>query len=106
MESAFPWKTVREYCDWLLKDSDLTFEEFKKVGIIQGERRYRKYEKEGFATPSGKVELRSSIVEAMGYDLLPFYVGPPESPYSIPDVFRDYPLIMDHWCKNRSLLPL
>ena len=94
MEDYFPWKNVREYCDWVLKDTGITFEEFKKIGILKGEMRYRKYEKEGFATPSGKVELRSSAVEAMGYDPLPYYVEPPESPYSTPELFKDYPLIM------------
>lgn len=94
LEDIFPWKTIREYCDWVLKDSGITFEEFKKIGIIKGEMRYRKYEKEGFATPSGKVELRSSIVEKLGYDPLPFYVEPPESPYSTPEIFKDYPLII------------
>ncbi len=94
MKDAFPWKNVREYCDWILKDSGITFEEFKKIGILKGEMRYRKYEKEGFATPSGKVELRSSTVAALGYDSLPYYVEPPESPYSTPELFKDYPLIM------------
>jgi anaerobic selenocysteine-containing dehydrogenase len=94
MQEAFPWNTVREYCDWVLKDSGVTFEEFKKTGIIKGEMRYRKYEKEGFATPSGKVELSSSLVEAMGFDPLPYYVEPPESPYSTPETYKDYPLIM------------
>jgi anaerobic selenocysteine-containing dehydrogenase len=51
-------------------------------------------EQEGFATPSGKVELYCSKLEAMGFDPLPYYVESPESPYSSPDLFRDYPLIM------------
>ncbi len=94
MEDAFPWKNVTEYCDWILKDTGITFEEFKEIGILKGEMRYRKYETEGFATPSGKVELHSSILEAKGYDPLPYYVEPPESPYSTPEIFKDYPLIM------------
>ena len=94
MQEAFPWKTVNEYCDWLLKDTGFTFEEFKKTGILKGEMRYRKYEKDGFATPSGKVELRSSKLEAMGFDPLPYYVEPPESPYLTPELFKEYPLII------------
>ncbi|MFC2044567.1 molybdopterin-dependent oxidoreductase [Chloroflexota bacterium] len=102
MEEAFPWRNVREYCDWVLKDSGVTFEEFKRVGIIKGEMRYRKYEKEGFDTPSGKVELRSSIVEKMGYDPLPYYVEPPESPYSTPELFKKYPLIMSTGARTEA----
>jgi len=94
MKDAFPWRNVREYCDWVLKDSGITFEEFKQKGILKGEMRYRKYEKEGFTTPSGKVELRCSTLEAKGFDPLPYYVEPPESPYSTPELFKDYPLII------------
>ncbi|MFH1651759.1 MAG: molybdopterin-dependent oxidoreductase [Chloroflexota bacterium] len=94
LEDVFPWRTVREYCDWVLKPAGLTFEDFKKIGILKGKMRYRKYEQDGFATPSGKVELSSSQVAALGYDPLPDYVEPPESPYSTPEVFKDFPLIM------------
>ena len=33
----------------------------------------RKYETTGFATPSGKVELSSSILDGFGFDALPYY---------------------------------
>lgn len=94
MESCFPWKNVREFCDWVLKDTGITFDEVKQMGIIKGKMRYRKYEHEGFATPSGKFELRCSTLESMGYDPLPYFVEPPESPYSTPDLFKTYPLII------------
>ncbi|MCJ7595090.1 MAG: molybdopterin-dependent oxidoreductase, partial [Desulfobacterales bacterium] len=94
MEDSFPWKDVREFCDWVLKDSGITFDELKELGIIKGEMRYRKYEEKGFATPSGKFEFRSSTLESMGYDSLPDFVEPPESPYSTPELFKSYPLII------------
>ncbi len=94
MEEGFPWKSVREYCDWILKDSGFTFDELKDVGILKGQMRYRKYEEKGFATPSGKFELRCSTLESMGYDPLPSYVEPPESPYATPELFRSHPLII------------
>ena len=94
LEDGFPWRNVREYCDWVLKDSGVTFDEFKELGIIKGQMRYRKYEKEGFDTPSKKVELRCSTLESMSYDPLPYFVEPPESPYSTPELFRSYPLII------------
>ena len=34
---------------------------------------FKKYEKRGFATPSGKVELYSSILEDLGFDPLPYH---------------------------------
>ncbi len=94
MRDCFPWRNAEEYCDWVLKDSGITFDEFKELGIIQGEMRYRKYEEEGFATPSGKFEIHCSTLESMGYDPLPYFVEPPESPYSTPELFKSYPLII------------
>jgi anaerobic selenocysteine-containing dehydrogenase len=90
----FPWKDVRDFCDWTLEGSGITFEEFKKISVLTGEMWYKKYEQDGFDTPSGKVELKCSTLESMGYDPLPYYVEPPESPYSTPDLFKEYPLII------------
>ena len=39
-------------------------------------------------TPSGKIELYSSILEKLGYDPLPYYEEPPESPLRVPDVAK------------------
>src|SRR5258706_451544 len=39
--------------------------------------RFKKYETTGFATPSGKVELHSSILESLGFDPLPYYRAEP-----------------------------
>jgi anaerobic selenocysteine-containing dehydrogenase len=94
MDDCFPWRNTTEYCDWLLKDTGMTFEEFKKTGILKADMRYRKYEQSGFKTPSGKFEIYCSTLKDMGYDPLPYYVEPPESPVSTPDVFKQYPLII------------
>nr|QNO54884.1 formate dehydrogenase subunit alpha [Methanosarcinales archaeon ANME-1 ERB7] len=57
---------------------------------------YRKYEgfMEGFFTPSKKVEIYSERLEELGYDPLPVYREPAESPVSRPDIAREYPLIL------------
>lgn len=57
---------------------------------------YRKYEgfMEGFFTPSKKVELYSERLEELGYDPLPVYREPAESPVSRPDLATEYPLIL------------
>jgi anaerobic selenocysteine-containing dehydrogenase len=59
-----------------------------------GARRYKKYEEEGFATASGKVELYSRVFEKLGADPLPYYLEPPESPVSAPEVAEEFPLIL------------
>ena len=56
--------------------------------------RYKKYEERGFNTPSGKVEIYSSVLERLGYDPLPFYQESPETPVSAPELAKDYPLIL------------
>ncbi len=57
---------------------------------------YRKYESflGGFLTPSKKVELYSERLEELGYDPLPMYREPAESPVSRPDLAKKYPLIL------------
>ena len=58
----------------------------------------------GFATPSGKAELYSNVLEELGYDPLPFYEEPPESPIRTPEVAKDYPLILTTGGKIPSAL--
>jgi anaerobic selenocysteine-containing dehydrogenase len=89
-----PWNDVYECYDWLLKGMGSNFEDLKKKGFISVEHAYRKYEKSGFDTPSGKVELYSSVFEKYGYDPLPRYKEPPESPLTTPQLMKDYPLIL------------
>lgn len=54
----------------------------------------RKYEKEGFNTDSGKVEIYSGLLEHHGYDPVPTYAEPAESPLSTPDVASLFPLVL------------
>ncbi|GAH89610.1 unnamed protein product, partial [marine sediment metagenome] len=58
-----------------------------------------KYEKQGFKTPSGKVELYSTILEKFGYEPLPVYREPAESPISKPELAKEYPLICNNGMK-------
>ncbi|MFC2007705.1 molybdopterin-dependent oxidoreductase [Chloroflexota bacterium] len=48
----------------------------------------------GFQTPSGKVEIASSILEQHGHDPLPVYKEPVESPVSRPDLAASFPLVL------------
>lgn len=82
-----------EILDFILKSAGLTFEEFRKVGAISTSTSYRNYEKDGFPTPSGKVELYSSRLKEWGFDPLPRYYEPPETPYSDHELAREYPLV-------------
>ncbi len=108
LDNFFPWKNLEEYVDWELKETGMNFtvSDLKKSndGIIREysfSEMYKKYEKRGFKTPSGKVELYSSILEKFGYDPLPIYNEPAESPISRPDLIKEYPLIC-----NTGMKPL
>jgi anaerobic selenocysteine-containing dehydrogenase len=102
LTEAFPWADWQAYLGWLLEPSGLSFDQFAERGLIRGKMRYRKYEEEGFPTPSGRVELVSSVMTRAGRPGLPLYVEPPLSPLSRPDLAKDYPLILISGCKIPS----
>jgi anaerobic selenocysteine-containing dehydrogenase len=72
----------------------LDFDRFKQLGYIAPKRTYENYKRQGFATPTGKFELYSTILEKAGADPLPSWTEIPESPVSRPDMLEDYPLIL------------
>lgn len=89
------WDTVEDALDYLLEPSGLTWEQFKEKGWLRGEQRFYKYREKGFSTPSGKLELYSTILEKWGRDPLPNYYEVPESPLSTPEVAAKYPYILN-----------
>ena len=91
----WPWKTAEEVCDYRLKPLGITFEELTAKYEVFAPHEDKQYEKYGFGTPSRKVELYSSILDELGFDPLPSYSEPPESPVSAPETAEDYPLIMN-----------
>jgi anaerobic selenocysteine-containing dehydrogenase len=91
------WDTEEQCLDALLQPLGLTFAEFRQVGFISGATPYRSYERNGFDTPSHKVEIYSSLLEEWGVDPLPTYYEPPETPYSDPELYWEYPLVLTDW---------
>jgi anaerobic selenocysteine-containing dehydrogenase len=101
------WNSLRELFDDFLKPSGLNYDQLKEKGWVfppQGHptQPYHRHEKgllrpdgkPGFNTPTGKVELYSTHFERMGYDPLPYYEEPHMSPYSTPELAKEYPLIL------------
>lgn len=83
--NLFPWDSLEEMLDYRLRPSGKTFAEFAEENyMLVQPPKFRKYRKTGFATPSGKVELKSSILETLGFDPLPYYREGPA-------VDEDYP---------------
>ena len=85
------WPSVHDSLNYILSPSGLTWEEFCRRGWLKGERSFRKYRREGFSTPSKKVELYSTVLEKMGYDPLPGFYGPSESTFNTPELLEEYP---------------
>ena len=88
LEDEFPWKTPEQLLDYRLEPGNTTWTEVVSGGgMPQMENPEKKYERTGFATPTGKVELYSTILDDFGFDPLPYYrEASPES--------DEYPLSM------------
>jgi anaerobic selenocysteine-containing dehydrogenase len=84
----FPWKTVEDVLDYRCAPSGRTFAELTAETFMHLQLpEYRRYRRTGFATPSGKVELSSSVLAQLGFDPLPYHREPPrpspEFPYTV-----------------------
>lgn len=94
----FPWPDMHAFYDWVLEPSGITFEQAKRLpvlplptqslGALPSVILKPTSKGTGFATPSGKVELSSSILKQLGYDPLPSFVEPDTS-----DQKDTYPLV-------------
>ena len=84
------WNDVGECLDEILKPAGMTYDDFKTIGILKGKWEYHSYQKKGFSTPSGKIEIYSEKLKAWGYDPLPSYID--LSP-SVEESLKEYPLI-------------
>ena len=109
----FP-STEEERVRFAFKDTPVSLEDLKThpegVRYEAGRVEYRKHEKgllrsdgkPGFNTPSGKVELTSSMLQRYGYDGLPVYVEPTEGPLGSPEVYKKYPLVLNTGARLQS----
>lgn len=91
-EEYFP--SLEQLADETLKPMGITWEDLKAREYVEIPLQYRKYEKAGFGTPTGKFELYSTMMRDWGYDPLPTHVEPPESPIRNPEVYKEFPLIL------------
>jgi anaerobic selenocysteine-containing dehydrogenase len=85
--------------DWILEPTKLTVKELSRypAGLAVKDVKmppYRKYVKNGFATPSGKMEFTSTILKECGHDPLPTYTEPRLSPRSTPEIAKKFPLML------------
>jgi anaerobic selenocysteine-containing dehydrogenase len=93
-QGQYWWENFEQALDYILHPINITWNDFKKMDYIRGEVKYYKYKETGFSTPTRKFELYSTVLEKMGYDPLPQYREPPESPVSAPELYKKYPYIL------------
>ena len=93
------WDGDFEKClSYILEPSGITLEDLRqhpegmKYPVPPKPAKY--YEQAGFQTPSGKIEISSSILAQHGHEALPVYKEPAESPVSRPDLVGSFPLVM------------
>jgi len=99
LADVFPWETDEEVVDLELKSTGLSYKELKEekvAGAYYGEKKYgmEEYEKKGFSTPSRKIEIYSETFAKAGFDPLPTYREPDQSPMSGSELYKRYPLIL------------
>ena len=104
------YPTFKDYVNERIKGSGYTWDTLSKAGgwkfpdpeTSPSSVPYRRYEKgylrpdgkPGFRTPTGKVELYSTLNEEYEVHPVSFYVEPPESRVRTPELYEKYPLVM------------
>jgi len=106
-------QTEEEILQWALEGTGYTVEQVRAAGgavqLPTTMMQYKKWEKgglrldgrDGFATPSGKFEIASSILAEHGYEPLPEYTEPAEGPLSRPDLAERFPLVFNSGTRTR-----
>ncbi|MEQ3362346.1 molybdopterin dinucleotide binding domain-containing protein [Raoultibacter massiliensis] len=103
----FYWDDVPEMLEFCTNNMatvpiEVSLEELREKVIIYPKFEYNKFRNGklrfdgqlGFNTISGRVELFCNMYNNVGMDPLPYHKEPPESPYSTPELFEQYPLVL------------
>ena len=77
-----------EFLEDVVRPAGLNYSRFVGKGYLKGPDKFKLYEKKGFRTPTGKVELRLSTAEKFSLKPLPEFSGLPE------DDDPNYPLVL------------
>ncbi len=91
------------FTEWLLKPAlGITYDELRERRFEYIPYEYNKYEtgklrpdgNPGFLTPSGRIELWSTMMQRFGDDPLPYYDAPPFGPEKTPELMEKYPYVL------------
>jgi len=94
-DAAYPWTNTEEWIQHRLKASGISLTDLKEQSVIYTTPpvEYQKYLRNGFNTPSGKVEIYSQRLKDYGYQPLPEYKECDAVFASQPALMESYPLI-------------
>jgi anaerobic selenocysteine-containing dehydrogenase len=107
---AWPWENVEEMFSHIFSESGMDFCEMRETAPSYLPSEYEKFKsgkmrgdgQPGFNTPTGRLELYSRGLEFMGLDPLPRYVEPPMTPYSQPELAKEYPLVLQTGARRHN----
>ena len=96
------YETVDDFIEHLRLSRKYKFRDVAKEVYVQDPVTYRKNEcgklrsdgKVGFNTPTGRIELYSTIFAQFNDDPLPYYEEPQYSPKRTPEMLGDYPFVL------------
>jgi anaerobic selenocysteine-containing dehydrogenase len=104
----FPWQTDIELYDYFIRNSNMSWTEMSNQHWMYPGQEYLRYEKgllrhdgqPGFNTQTGRIELYSALADEFGDDVLPYYGESYEGPYTTPEKYKEYPVIVMTGSRN------
>jgi anaerobic selenocysteine-containing dehydrogenase len=90
------WETEEECLDSILSPAGITFKEFRDIAVLQGTKRYRTHQGEGFPTPSKKVEFFSQKLKECGFDPFPTW-HEQGGRLATSECSEEYPMLFTTW---------
>jgi len=96
-KDMWPWENEEKAFEYILSPLGFTgsYDEFvENIRMFFPPQEFYRYGQNGFCTPSRRVELKSSILERLGYPSLPTYEPCGEDELADPEVAKEYPLVL------------
>ena len=95
-DEEFPTEEIDYYIDEDLGPSGITAAQLRENphGISFGSIEYEKFKRAGFRAPGGKANIYSEVLAENGFDPLPSWIEPSESPRARPDLASEYPCVL------------
>ncbi len=94
-DAQFPWQTAEDAIDHQLEPTGINVEKLRENpgGLRAEDLAYQKYQKKGFATPTGKFEFYSEKLGSNGFAPVPYSKGFLENPISFSEFKDQYPIL-------------